>query len=53
MEEEKTQRLEKELVEQINMLRTERMDVSFGELLSMYENEEIIINPAFQRYFRS
>lgn len=52
MEEEKIQRLETELVEQINMLRTERMDVSFGELLSMYENEEIIINPAFQRYFR-
>lgn len=34
------------------MLRTERMDVSFGELLSMYENKEIIINPSFQRYYR-
>ncbi|MBO7461725.1 MAG: DUF262 domain-containing protein [Bacteroidales bacterium] len=47
-----TQRLENEITEQSNMLKTERMDISFGELMSMYENEEIIIKPAFQRYFR-
>ena len=45
-------RLETEITEQSNMLKTERMDVSFGELMSMYENKEIIIKPAFQRYFR-
>lgn len=52
MAEDKTIKLEQEVTEQVNMLRTERMDVSFGELLSMYENREIIINPSFQRYFR-
>lgn len=45
-------KLEQELTEQVNMLRTERMDISFGELLSMYENKEIIISPSFQRYYR-
>jgi len=42
----------KEVTEQSNLLRTERLDLSIGELLSMYENKEIIIRPAFQRYFR-
>lgn len=44
--------LDSKITEQSNLLRTERLDVSFGELLSMYENGEIIINPEFQRYFR-
>ncbi len=52
MTEEKLRLLESEVLKQSNMLRTERLDVSFGELLSMYENKEIIINPEFQRYFR-
>lgn len=52
MTDKKIAKLEKEVTEQVNMLRTERMDVSFGELLSMYENKEIIINPSFQRYYR-
>ena len=45
-------RLDQELTLQSNMLRTERLDVSFGEILNMYENGEIIIDPAFQRLFR-
>ncbi len=44
--------LERELVEQNNLLRTDRLDLSFGEIISMYERNEIIIKPAFQRYFR-
>lgn len=40
--------LESEIEKQSNLLHTERLDVSFGELLSMYENGEIIIKPAFQ-----
>jgi uncharacterized protein with ParB-like and HNH nuclease domain len=44
--------LESEIEKQSNLLHTERLDVSFGELLSMYENGEIIIKPAFQRFFR-
>ena len=44
--------LDLELTQQSNMLRTERLDVSFGEILNMYEHGEIIIDPAFQRLFR-
>ncbi len=35
-----------------NQLNTDRLDVSFGEIMSMYERQEIIIKPAFQRFFR-
>lgn len=52
MTEKVLEKLDKEVTEQVNKLRTERMDVSFGELVSMYEDGEIIINPSFQRYFR-
>ena len=44
--------LDNEITQQSNMLRTERLDVSFGEILNMYEHGEIIIDPAFQRLFR-
>lgn len=45
-------KLEQDILQQSNLLRTERLDLSFGELLSMYENGEIVINPSFQRLFR-
>ncbi len=35
--------LDNELTQQSNMLRTERLDVLFGEILNMYEHGEIII----------
>lgn len=35
-----------------NTLQTDRLDMSFGEIMSMYENQEIIINPEFQRLYR-
>lgn len=35
-----------------NSLSTDRLDMSFGEIISMYEREEIIIDPEFQRLFR-
>lgn len=35
-----------------NSLNTDRLDMSFGEIMSMYERSEIIINPEFQRLFR-
>lgn len=45
-----------ELVDEIedtkNSLSTDRLDMSFGELLSMYGRDEIIIDPEFQRLFR-
>lgn len=44
------------LIEEIdktrNSLSTDRMDMSFGEILSMYRNDELIIDPEFQRLFR-
>ena len=35
-----------------NSLTTDRMDMSFGEIMNMYEQGEIIISPEFQRLFR-
>jgi len=46
------ERLKIEIEEQRNLLNTDRLDVSFGELMSMYERKELVIKPAFQRYFR-
>jgi uncharacterized protein with ParB-like and HNH nuclease domain len=44
--------LKQQVEEQRNLLNTDRLDVSFGEIMSMYERGEIVIKPAFQRYFR-
>jgi len=44
--------LDKEISEARNSLKTEKMDMSFGELISLYENQELIIDPEFQRLFR-
>ena len=46
------EKLEQQINEQRNSLSTDRLDMSFGEIMSMYEKEEIIINPDFQRLFR-
>jgi hypothetical protein len=47
---------ETELIKEIeaarNSLKTDRLDMSFGEIMSMYERDEIIINPEFQRFYR-
>jgi hypothetical protein len=47
-----TSRLETEIEKARNSLKTDRLDMSFGEIISMYERNEIIINPEFQRLFR-
>lgn len=44
--------LEQQLEEKRNSLSTDRLDMSFGEIMSMYERDEIIIDPDFQRLFR-
>lgn len=38
--------------QKIEKVRTRSLDLSFNELLDMYENEELIINPEYQRLFR-
>jgi hypothetical protein len=35
-----------------NSLSTDQRDFSFGELMNMYEENEIIIAPDYQRLFR-
>ncbi|MFO0172374.1 MAG: hypothetical protein ACK51W_07810 [Aphanizomenon sp.] len=47
-----TEQLKIQIEEQRNLLNTDRLDVSFGEIMRMYEDKEIVIKPAFQRYFR-
>jgi 2-hydroxy-3-keto-5-methylthiopentenyl-1-phosphate phosphatase len=44
--------VEREVEKTKNSLSTDRLDMSFGEIMSMYEREEIIIDPEFQRLFR-
>lgn len=48
----KIKNLEQQLEEKRNSLSTDRLDMSFGEIMSMYERDEIIIDPDFQRLFR-
>jgi uncharacterized protein with ParB-like and HNH nuclease domain len=33
-------------------LSTDRLDISFGELINLYKNKELIIRPEYQRLFR-
>jgi hypothetical protein len=45
-------KLVNDVIETKNSLSTDRMDMSFGEIMNMYEKNEIIIDPEFQRLFR-
>lgn len=33
-------------------IKTQRMDMSFGEIANMYRDNELIISPEYQRSFR-
>lgn len=46
------QLLQEQIEKQRNLLNTDRLDLSFGEIMRMYQDGDIIIRPAFQRYFR-
>ncbi|UTV99159.1 DUF262 domain-containing protein [Marinomonas rhizomae] len=35
-----------------NSLKTDRLDMSFGELMNMYEEDDLFITPEYQRVFR-
>ncbi|WP_109420229.1 DUF262 domain-containing protein [Proteus terrae] len=41
-----------EIESKIEKVHTQSLDLSFNELLSMYENEELDISPDYQRLFR-
>ena len=48
----KLDKLQIQLEDTRNSLSTDRLDMSFGEIMSMYGRDEIIIDPEFQRLFR-
>ena len=42
-----------EVIDQtIGEVRTEALDLSFGELLNLYKDGELVIQPEYQRLFR-
>lgn len=50
--ENKIKNLEKQITDERARLSTDRMDISFGELINMYKAGELIIRPEYQRLFR-
>ncbi len=48
----KKERLEKQVAASRKEIRADRMDMSFGEIINMYDEGEIVISPEFQRAFR-
>jgi len=44
--------LEKELEKARQEIVSDGYDMSVGEIMNLYKDKEIVINPAFQRFFR-
>ncbi|WP_283789467.1 DUF262 domain-containing protein (plasmid) [Bermanella sp. WJH001] len=44
--------LESVIATKRNSLKTDRLDMSFGELMNMYEDGDLFISPEYQRVFR-
>lgn len=44
--------LDEDIKKKKNDFTTERMDMSIGEIVNLYQSEELIISPDFQRLFR-
>jgi uncharacterized protein with ParB-like and HNH nuclease domain len=44
--------LSEEIAQAKRLVRTDAYQMSIGEIVSMYDNREIIIDPEFQRLFR-
>ena len=44
--------IEEIITEKRNSLKTDRLDMSFGELMSMFEEGDLFITPEYQRVFR-
>lgn len=44
--------LDEEIKYSKNTINTDRLDMSIGEILNLYKDEEIIIDPEFQRLFQ-
>lgn len=52
IDKENTSLLEQQIFDERSRLSTDRMDISFGELINMYKVGELIIRPEYQRLFR-
>lgn len=50
--EEKINALENEVTTERKRVSTDRLDISFGELINLYKNKELVIRPEYQRLFR-
>ncbi|AFW94212.1 hypothetical protein ANA_C11436 [Anabaena sp. 90] len=50
--EEKIALLEQAVSDERRRLSSDRLDISFGELINLYKNDELIIRPEYQRLFR-
>lgn len=48
----KRQKIDEEIAGARNEIRTDKLDMSFGEIANLYENNELIITPEYQRLFR-
>lgn len=46
------QKVDDEIAGARNEIRTDKLDISYGELANLYENNELIIRPEYQRLFR-
>jgi hypothetical protein len=44
--------IEKEVEKQRKQLSSDRMDISFGEIINLYKNGELLIRPEYQRLYR-
>lgn len=44
--------LTEEIANAQRTVKTDAYQMSIGEIVSMYDNREIVIDPEFQRYFR-
>ncbi len=49
---ENTNELLKQIAERKNEFRTDRYPMSIGEIVNLYKDKELQINPDFQRFFR-
>lgn len=49
---EKRKKLDEQIENARKDIRADRMDMSFGEIMNMYDEGELIISPEFQRAFR-
>lgn len=50
--EEKTKLLDEQVSNQRKRVSSDRIDISFGELINLYKNDELVIRPEYQRLFR-